>query len=160
MLKPGDTAPAFSLPGSDGAKHTLSKLGAERLVLYFYPKDATPGCTVQAQGIRDHLVAFGKVGATVVGVSPDSAEKHARWAEKEKLGFLLLSDEDHAVAEKYGVWAEKTLYGKKFMGIVRSTFVIERGKVTSAEYKVSPKGHAEGLVDKLSGKAPTAAKRA
>jgi len=161
MLKEGDRAPAFTLEGDDGKRHTLAELGAgKKLVLYFYPKDATPGCTVQAQGLRDHLKDLTKLGARVVGVSPDSAATHCKWAAKEKLGFTLLSDPDHEAAEAYGVWQEKTLYGRKFMGIVRSTFVIEGGKVVTAAYKVSPNGHAEGLIAQLSGKAAPAKKPA
>jgi peroxiredoxin Q/BCP len=156
MLSAGDKAPAIQLPGDDGKTHTLAELGTGKLVLYFYPKDATPGCTVQAHGLRDHLKALTKLGARVVGVSPDSVAMHARWAAKEQLGFTLLSDPEHVAAEKYGVWQEKTLYGRKFMGIVRSTFVIEGGRIVSAEYKVSPKEHAERLVAQLSGKAPAA----
>jgi thioredoxin-dependent peroxiredoxin len=151
MLAAGDKAPAFSLNGHDGKTYSLKDFKGKTLILYFYPRDNTPGCTVQAQGLRDHRLELERKGAVVVGVSPDSVATHEKWQAKEKLGFLLLSDPDHEAAEAYGVWGEKTLYGKKSMGIIRSTFVIDAaGRIASAAYKVSPKGHAEGLLAQLS----------
>jgi peroxiredoxin Q/BCP len=158
MLKPGDRAPAFSLTGDDGKQHDLRDFKDKSLILYFYPKNATPGCTTEACEFREHRAALGRKGAVVVGVSPDSVTSHQKWQAKEKFGFLLLSDPDHAVAEAYGAWGDKVLYGRKFKGLIRSTFVIDgAGKVVSAEYKVKAKGHAAAVLEGLSG-APKAKK--
>jgi peroxiredoxin Q/BCP len=169
MLKPGDRAPDFKLEGDDGKIHSLREFAGKNLILYFYPRDATPGCTVEACEFREHRAALGKKDAVVVGVSPDKVATHQKWQAKEKLGFLLLSDPDHEAATRYGSWGEKTLYGRKFMGIIRSTFIIDpSGKIRRAQYKVSPKGHAEELLADLAGeigaspkaKAPAAKKPA
>jgi peroxiredoxin Q/BCP len=150
MLEPGDKAPDFKLEGDDGKTHTLKEFSGKTLILYFYPKDNTPGCTTQACELRDGSAAFKKKKAVVVGVSPDSIASHGKFRDKLGLNFLLLSDPDHVVAEKYGAWGDKVLYGRKFKGIIRSTFVIDdKGKVAEAKYKVSPKGHAAALLEDL-----------
>jgi peroxiredoxin Q/BCP len=139
-LSAGDRAPAFTLLDQSGKKVKLSDFKGKRVVLYFYPKADTPGCTTQSCELRDHRKDLSKLGSVVLGVSPDSPERQKKFDTKYKLGFPLLADEDHAVAEKYGVWGEKSLYGRKFMGIIRSAFVIdEKGKIADAFYKVSPK---------------------
>ncbi len=161
MLKPGDRAPAFSLTGDDGKTHTLKDFRDKSLILYFYPRNATPGCTVEACEFREQRAALGKEGAVVVGVSPDSIAAHQKWQAKERFGFLLLSDPEHEVAESYGAWGDKVLYGRKYKGLIRSTFVIDgAGKVVSAEYKVSPKGHAMAVLAQLRGEAPASSKPA
>lgn len=150
MLAPGDKAPDFKLEGDDGKTHTLKEFFGKTLILYFYPKDNTPGCTVEACDFRDQAAAYKKKKALVVGVSPDSIASHGKFRDKHGLNFLLLADPDHAVAEKYGAWGDKVLYGRKFKGIIRSTFVIdEKGKIASAQYKVSPKGHAGAILETL-----------
>lgn len=167
MLSPGDRAPAFRLTGDDGKDHGLKDFAGKSLILYFYPKNATPGCTIEACEFREARAALARKGAVVVGVSPDSIASHAKWQAKERFGFLLLSDPDHAVAEAYGAWGDKVLYGRKFKGILRSTFVIDpAGKIASADYKVKAKGHAAALLEQLSGadaapkkKTPAAAKK-
>ncbi len=139
-LEVGDRAPAFTLVDQTGAKVALTALKGQPVVLYFYPKADTPGCTTQSCEVRDHRPDLAKLGATVFGISPDTPEKQAKFDEKYHLGFPLLSDTEHVVAEKYGVWAEKSMYGRKYMGIVRSAFVIDaQGKIAGAFYKVSPK---------------------
>jgi peroxiredoxin Q/BCP len=151
MLKPGDKAPNFTLLDQKGEKFTLSKsLKGRKVLVYFYPKADTPGCTTQACGLRD---AAPKIGDTVVvGISPDPPARQQKFDTKYGLGFPLLADEDHAVADAYGVWGEKSMYGKKYMGIVRSAFLIdEKGKVAEAWYKVSPKGTVENLLASLKG---------
>jgi peroxiredoxin Q/BCP len=151
MLKPGDKAPNFTLLDQKGEKFTLSKsLKGRKVLVYFYPKADTPGCTTQACGLRD---AAPKIGDTVVvGISPDPPARQQKFDTKYGLGFPLLADEDHAVADAYGVWGEKSMYGKKYMGIVRSAFLIdEKGKVVEAWYKVSPKGTVENLLASLKG---------
>jgi len=150
MLEPGDKAPDFKLEGDDGKTHTLKEFSGKTLILYFYPKDNTPGCTMQACELRDGAVSFKKKKAIVVGVSPDSIASHGKFRDKFGLNFLLLSDPDHAVAEKYGAWGDKVLYGKKYKGIIRSTFVIDgKGKIVEAHYKVSVKGHAAAIREAL-----------
>jgi peroxiredoxin Q/BCP len=149
-LKPGDAAPAFSLPDQAGEDVSLAGLAGRKVLVYFYPKADTPGCTTQACGLRDIL---GEVGATaVIGVSPDPPAKLAKFDTKYGLGFPLLSDVDHATAEAYGVWAEKSMYGKKYMGIVRSAFLIdEDGVLADVWYKVSPKDTPKHLLAALAG---------
>jgi peroxiredoxin Q/BCP len=150
MLSPGDRAPAFTLQGDDGKAHSLAEFAGKTLILYFYPKDNTPGCTTQACEFRDEATAYKKKKAVVVGVSPDSIASHGKFRDKHGLNFLLLSDPDHAVAEAYGAWGDKVLYGKKYKGIIRSTFIIDgKGKIVSAEHKVSPKGHAAAVLGAL-----------
>jgi peroxiredoxin Q/BCP len=152
MLSKGDKAPDFTLPSDGGGEVTLSSLRGQKVVLYFYPKDDTPGCTIQACDFRDAAPAFEKLDAIVLGVSADSAESHAKFRKKFDLNFPLLADVDHAVCEAYGVWKEKSMYGKKFMGIERSTFLIdEKGVVAEIWRRVKPKGHAEMLQEVLAG---------
>lgn len=137
-LAPGDRAPAFNLADQSGDKIRLSSFKGRKVLLYFYPKADTPGCTTQSCALRD---IAGDVGDTaIVGVSPDKPEKQAKFDEKYSLGFPLLADEDHAVAEAYGVWGEKKNYGRVYMGIIRSAFLIdEKGTIEQAWYKISPK---------------------
>ncbi|MCP4436893.1 MAG: thioredoxin-dependent thiol peroxidase [Actinomycetia bacterium] len=147
-LTPGDRAPAFHLADQHGDKHRLSEFKGNKVMLFFYPKANTGGCTNQACGLRD---VADEIGDTVIlGMSPDMPDKQLAWDEKHSLGFTLLSDPDHAVADKYGVWGEKKLYGKVYMGIVRSAFLIdETGKVQHAWYKVSPKDTPKKLLAAL-----------
>jgi peroxiredoxin Q/BCP len=151
MISPGDKAPNFTLPDQDGNKVKLSGLRGRKVVLYFYPKADTPGCTTQARGVRDRAADYDAAGAVVLGVSRDPVERIAKFDEKHSLGFPLLSDADHAVAEAYGVWVEKSMYGRKFMGMQRATFVIDpKGKVTHVFPKVSPKTHDDVVLAALS----------
>lgn len=139
-LEAGERAPAFTLVDQHGKKVKLSDFAGRRLVVYFYPKADTSGCTTQSCALRDAMPQLKRLKAAVVGISPDPPEKQLRFDERHDLGFPLLADEDHRVAERWGVWGDKVLYGKKYKGIVRSAFVIdERGKVTATFYKVSPK---------------------
>jgi thioredoxin-dependent peroxiredoxin len=139
-LKVGSKAPAFTLTDQRGKKVKLSDFKGKRVVVYFYPKADTPGCTTQSCALSEALPALKKLKAVVIGISPDAPEKQKKFDEKYKLGFPLLADEDHAVASKWGTWGQKTLYGRKFMGIIRSAFVIdEKGNVADAFYKISPK---------------------
>jgi len=143
-------APDFTLPSDGGGQVRLSALRGRKVVLYFYPKDDTPGCTTQACDLRDELPRFDGAGAVVLGVSPDPVASHARFREKYGLNFPLLSDEDHAVAEAWGVWKEKSMYGKTYMGVERSTFIIdEDGVVMEAWRKVRPEGHAQRVAAAL-----------
>jgi peroxiredoxin Q/BCP len=147
LIAVGKPAPKFELPASTGETIDLAKLVAKsRVVLYFYPKADTPGCTKQACGFRDTAADYKKAGVVVLGVSPDPIKKVVKFAEKFKLNFPLLADEDHAVCERYGVWQEKSMYGKKYMGVARTTYVIAKGgKVEHVFEKVKPEGH-EALV--------------
>jgi peroxiredoxin Q/BCP len=139
-LAVGDKAPAFTLVDQNGNKVRLSQFKGRKVVVYFYPKADTPGCTQQSCNLRDAMPNFKKLGVDVIGISPDTPEKQKKFDDKYKLKFPLLADQDHAVAEAWGVWGEKSLYGKKFMGIIRSAFVVdEKGKLAGAFYKVSPK---------------------
>ena len=148
VLSPGDTAPAISLTDQSGATVQLDDLKGRKVLVFFYPKADTPGCTTQACGLRDIL---GDIGNTaVLGVSPDKPAKQAKFDEKYGLGFPLLADEDHAVAESYGAWGEKRMYGKTYEGIIRSAFLIdEAGKVERAWPKVSPKDTPANLLESL-----------
>lgn len=147
LPKVGAKAPAFTLLDQTGAKVSLKDFAGKAVVLYFYPKAMTPGCTVQACGVRDSKAAFAKAGAVVLGVSIDAPARLARFAEKEGLDFTLLGDEDHAVCEKYGVWQEKTMAGRKYLGIVRTTFVIGGdGKIAHVMAKVNTKTHAADVL--------------
>ena len=140
-LSTGDKAPDFTLLDQRGEKVELGDFKGRRLLIFFYPKADTPGCTAQACGLRDVVPQVGN--AAIVGISPDKPAKQAKFDEKYGLGYPLLADEDHAVAESYGVWAEKSMYGKKYFGIVRSAFLVdEKGKIAEAWYKVSPKDTA------------------
>ena len=146
----GDKAPAFSLEDQSGETVKLSDFKGKTVVLYFYPKDDTPGCTREACAFRDEHSALKKAGAVVLGVSPDSGPSHAKFAGKYKLPFPLLADIDHAVSEKYGAWGEKTLYGRKFMGITRSTFLIDpSGKVARVWPKVKVDGHVDQVLEAI-----------
>jgi len=147
-LDTGARAPAFTLLDAMGAKVSLKDFAGRKLVVYFYPADDTPGCTKEACQFNDNLRAFDRADVAVVGVSPDGAEKHTKFAAKYKLKFPLLSDPSHAVMEKYGAWGEKTLYGKKSVGVIRSTFLIdEKGKVARAWYSVKADGHAAKVLE-------------
>ncbi|HXS44913.1 MAG TPA: thioredoxin-dependent thiol peroxidase [Solirubrobacteraceae bacterium] len=146
MIETGRPAPDFALPDQDGETVRLSELRGRRVVLYFYPRADTPGCTAQACGVRDHQDDYDAAGATVLGVSPDPVAAVKRFHDKQGLTFRLLADEDHAVAEGYGVWVEKSRYGRKSWGNERTTFVIdEDGVVRDVLRKVKPKEH-DGLV--------------
>ncbi len=139
QLRPGDTAPTFSLLDQHGRRVMLSDFRGRKLLVYFYPKADTPGCTKQACSIRDHRQDLTGLGVAVVGISPDQPEAQRRFDEKYALGFALLSDADHAVAEAYGVWGEKRLYGKTTHGIIRSSFLIdETGAIAHTWYRVKP----------------------
>jgi peroxiredoxin Q/BCP len=150
MIDEGTPAPDFTLTSDSGEKVTLSALRGSPVVLYFYPKDDTPGCTRQARGIRDAWGEFEKRGAVVLGVSPDSPGRHTKFRSKYGLPFTLLADEDHAVAEAYGVWVEKSMLGKKYMSIERSTFVIDAdGNVRKMMRRVKPDTHADDVLAAL-----------
>jgi peroxiredoxin Q/BCP len=143
----GQKAPAFSAKDQTGATVSLSDFGGKYVVLYFYPKDNTPGCTVEACSFRDDFAHFKKAGGVVIGVSPDSEKSHQGFIAKHQLPFQLLVDADHAVASRYGAWGEKSLYGRKFMGIIRSTFLIAPdGTVAAAWPKVKVDGHSEDVL--------------
>ena len=147
MVKEGDKAPDFDLEGVDGKRHSLTEFRGKRVVLYFYPKDDTPGCTVEACDFQSLSDKAWEKNAVIIGVSPDSIESHGKFAGKYKLNFLLLADEEHEACQAYGVWVEKNLYGKKFFGVNRSTFVIdEKGVVVKALYGVNPLGHAGQVI--------------
>jgi peroxiredoxin Q/BCP len=154
MLEEGQEAPDFVLDGIDGEGEALrvrlSELRGKPVVLYFYPKDDTPGCTKQACGIRDEWSEFRQAGAEVLGVSPDDVDAHRRFSSKYDLPFTLLADPDHDVAESYGVWKEKSMYGRNYMGIERSTFVIDaEGRLQRIMRRVKPKQHADQVLDAL-----------
>ncbi len=152
MVERGSVAPDFTLPTDADGDITLSTLKGRKVVLYFYPKDDTPGCTTQACDLRDSLPRFSDVDAVVLGLSPDSVASHAKFRAKFDLNFPLLADEDHAVAEAYGVWKEKSMYGRTYMGIERSTFLIdETGTVQEVWRKVKPSEHVTLLTEALSG---------
>lgn len=139
-LEAGDKAPAFSLVDQHGDTVKLSQFKGRKVLVYWYPKASTPGCTTQSCAVRDAKEDLASLGVDVVGISPDKPAANLKFDEKQGLGFPLLSDEDHAVAEAWGTWGEKSMYGRKYMGIVRSSFLIdEKGKVIEAFYKVSPK---------------------
>lgn len=141
-LSEGDRAPAFTLPDQDGKEVKLSDFKGETVVLYFYPRADTPGCTTQACGIRDRTDEYAAAGARVIGVSPDEPAALKKFDAKHGLGFTLLGDPDHQVADEYGAWGEKSMYGKKYMGMLRSTFIIDpEGKVARVFPKVQPKKH-------------------
>jgi thioredoxin-dependent peroxiredoxin len=150
MLNEGELAPDFTLPSDGGTSVTLSALRGRKVILYFYPKDDTSGCTTQACDLRDALPRIEEAGAVVLGVSPDPVRSHEKFKAKYDLNFPLLADEDHSVAEAYGVWVEKSMYGRTYMGIERSTFVIdETGHLTQVWRKVTPKGHADRVLEAI-----------
>ena len=153
MVKAGTPAPQFSLPSDDGSTVSLSALRGKPVVVYFYPKDDTSGCTTEACEFRDNWRAVQKAGAVVLGVSPDSVASHGKFKMKYRLPFPLLADTDHAVAEAYGTWGEKAMYGRKYFGIRRTTFVIgPDGKVKKVFERVKPKGHAAEVLAALEGR--------
>jgi peroxiredoxin Q/BCP len=142
VLAEGEAAPDFTLPDQNGGEVTLSKLKGETVVLYFYPKADTSGCTTQACGVRDHNADYAAAGARVIGVSPDEVKAIDKFAGKYELDFTLLADADHAVAEAYGTWVEKSMYGNTYMGVQRATFIIDpKGKIAKVFPKVQPKKH-------------------
>jgi len=150
MLEVGDMAPDFALPSDRGGIVRLSELRGRRVVLFFYPKDNTPGCTKEACGFRDALPALEERNAMVFGISPDPVRSHEKFRDKYDLNFPLLADEDHAVAEAYGAWGRKKLYGLAYEGILRSTFVIgEDGRLTKIYRKVKPADHAREVLEEL-----------
>lgn len=152
MIEPGDEAPDFKLPDQDGRAVKLSDYHGQPVVVYFYPKADTPGCTTQACGVRDHLADYSKVGAVVLGISPDPVAKVKKFHDKQGLNFALLADEGHAVAETYGVWVTKKLYGREYLGNERTTFVIDsEGKVADILRKVKPAKHDELVLKALGG---------
>lgn len=151
MIEEGSRAPDFTLTSDSGERVRLSQFRGSPVVVYFYPRDDTPGCATQACGIRDVWGELQRHGAVVLGVSPDSPERHVKFKEKYRLPFTLLSDEEHEVAEMYGTWVEKRNYGKTYMGIERSTFVIDTdGNVARVMRKVKPAEHADDVLAALS----------
>jgi thioredoxin-dependent peroxiredoxin len=149
-LSPGDAAPEFTLPDADGSEVSLSDFRGRRVILYFYPAAMTPGCTKEACDFRDSLSGLAAAGFAVIGISPDGPAKLAKFREKESLNFPLLSDPDHAVEQAYGAYGEKMLYGKKSVGVIRSTFVIDAdGKIEKAQYAVKATGHVARLRTEL-----------
>jgi peroxiredoxin Q/BCP len=149
-LEPGQKAPAFTLPADDGSKVKLSELQGSPVVLYFYPADDTPGCTREACAFRDRSSELKKLGAKVLGISPDDVDSHVKFKNKYQLNFPLLADPDHQVAEKFGAWREKNMYGKKKMGIARSTFLIDANGVIQKVWKsVKVDGHDEAVIRAL-----------
>ncbi len=155
MLEQGDAAPGFTLPDQDGDQVSLADLRGRPVVLYFYPRASTPGCTKQACGVRDHLPAYEDANAVVIGVSPDPVKKVKTFHDDEGLNFTLLADEDHAISEAYGVWAEKSMYGKTYWGALRATFIIDAdGVIRHVIPKVSPKTHDDEVLTALGELAP------
>lgn len=150
MLETGETAPDFTLPDQDGEPLTLSSLRGRRVVLYFYPRADTPGCTTQACGVRDHLPAYEEADAVVLDVSPDPVAIVEKFHDGQGLNFTLLADEDHAVCEQYGVWAEKSMYGRKYWGVQRATFILDaEGVAAHVIPKASPKTHDDEVLAAL-----------
>jgi thioredoxin-dependent peroxiredoxin len=148
MIKEGTTAPAFKTTDANGEPISLKDLKGQKVVLYFYPKDDTPGCTKEACSFRDAWAKFKKRGITVLGVSPDSEASHKKFETKYKLPFTLLADKDHAIADAYGVWGEKKFMGRTYMGVLRTTFLIdEKGKIKKVFEKVKPEDHASEVLE-------------
>jgi thioredoxin-dependent peroxiredoxin len=151
-LEPGDKAPKFTLPDQDEKPVSLKEFSGAPLVVYFYPADDTPGCTKEACQFNDNLRAFNRAGVKVLGISPDKADKHKKFRAKYGLKFPLLSDPDHEVMAAYGAWGEKTMYGKKTVGVIRSTFLVDpKGVVRQAWYNVRADGHAEKVLEEARG---------
>jgi peroxiredoxin Q/BCP len=150
VLAEGDPAPEFTLPDQSGQELSLGDLRGRTVVLYFFPRADTPGCTRQACGVRDRSADYERAAARVIGISPDTVEAQAKFAAKYGLEFTLLADADHAVADAYGTWGEKSMYGKKYMGVQRATFIIDpAGRIAKVFPKVSPKTHDEVILDAL-----------
>lgn len=150
MLEKGEQAPGFELTSAEGETVRLADFAGRRVILFFYPKAGTPGCTTQACGFRDRWPQIEGAGATVVGVSPDTPEDLAKWKEEEQLPYDLLSDTDHEVAEAYGVWGKKKMFGREYMGIIRSHFVIdEDGRLADVQYNVGPEKSVKRAVEAL-----------
>jgi thioredoxin-dependent peroxiredoxin len=150
VLEADQDAPDFTLPDQDGRELTLSELRGQTVVLYFYPKADTPGCTIQACGVRDRSGEYDAAGARVIGISPDPVGEVKKFADKFGLEFTLLADADHAVAEAYGTWGEKSMYGKTYMGVTRATFLIDpEGRIAKVFPKVSPKTHDDVVLEAL-----------
>lgn len=148
MLKENTKAPSFSLKDQNGKTHKLSDYKGKKLVIYFYPRDNTPGCTTEACSFRDDYSAFKKAGVEIIGISKDSVESHTKFADKFDLNFTILSDPQGEVIEKYGAWKEKSMYGKTFMGIARTTYLIdETGKIIKAYPKVKPAEHSKEILE-------------
>ena len=157
MLQVGDRVKDFALEAGDGGRVELSALRGRKVVVYFYPRDDTPGCTREACGFRDQHPDFGAAGALVLGISGDGVASHRKFADKYELPFRLLSDPDHRVAEAFGAWGERSLYGRRFMGIIRSTFLLdEEGRVMRVWPKVQVDGHAQEVLAAIRGEAPPA----
>ena len=149
-LKPGDKAPDFKLPADDGKIYSLKDFKGKKLILYFYPKDMTSGCTKEACDFRDNINTISRKKAVIVGVSPDGIESHRKFKDKFSLPFLLLSDESRKMLQDYGVWKEKSMYGKKYMGVVRTTFIIdEKGRIAKIYENVKVPGHVEDVISSL-----------
>ncbi|HMJ94236.1 MAG TPA: thioredoxin-dependent thiol peroxidase [Thermoleophilaceae bacterium] len=147
MLETGQPAPQFTLPDQDGRPVSLADYAGKTVVLYFYPKASTPGCTTQACGVRDHLPNYAEAGAVVIGVSPDAVKRVKRFVDEQALDFTLLADEDHAVCDAYGVWAEKSMYGRKYFGALRATFIIgPDGIVAHVIPRVTPRTHDDEVL--------------
>jgi peroxiredoxin Q/BCP len=152
MLQAGDKAPDFELPDQNCDPVKLTDLKGPTVVLYFYPRADTPGCTTQACGVRDRGADYDAAGARVIGVSPDDVGAVKKFADKFELGFTLLADADHAIADAYGTWVEKSMYGKKYMGVQRATFLVDaEGRIARVFPKVSPKTHDEVVLEALAG---------
>ncbi len=150
MINQGQKAPDFDLPASTGGNISLKSLKGKNVVLFFYPKDDTPGCTVEACGFRDSYKAIEKMGATILGISPDSVKSHDKFISKFQLPYPLLADEDKKMCQDYGVWVEKSMYGKKYMGVARTTFIIDaKGNIAKIFEKVKPEGHNAEVIETL-----------
>ena len=148
MVEVGDLAPDFSAPNNGGGNSALKHYRGRNLILYFYPKDGTPGCTSEASGFRDHLETFNGLNTSIIGVSRDSLKRHINFSKKNQLNFPLISDADGKICEKYGVWQQKQNYGRSYMGIVRSTFLINsEGSVAEVWKNVRIKGHIEAVIE-------------
>jgi len=146
----GMQAPEFDLPASNGQNLALKDFKGKNIVIYFYPKDDTPGCTVEACGLRDSFKEIEKLNAVILGVSPDSVKSHGKFISKFQLPFILLTDEDKKMCQDYGVWVEKSMYGKKYMGVARTTFIIDKkGKIVKIFEKVKPEGHNTEIIEAL-----------
>jgi thioredoxin-dependent peroxiredoxin len=160
-LRPGDPAPDFSLDDDSGVSHALSGQRGHWTVVYFYPKDDTPGCTVEACEFRDANEDIAALGATVWGISPQDAQSHGRFRDKQRLNFPLLVDADHAVADAYGAWVEKTGMGRRYWGVARLTFLVDpEGRIARTWDKVKPEGHAAEVLDELRSRGAGSATRA